>query len=214
MVPVTNEPTGLPTLQPSLKNVIAWECILQYWSFVRGIHWSFPSQRVGNVEFWCFLYCWPEQAVEQTVDGLRHRDVHVPFWCKHYKTTSWCAKPVQFWTKPILPFENDARWYFYWRTSICSTKYRSENKFVQQMLFISFLTIFYGCIDSPSHCAKFIEQTFTFTPWQNYNMDVQIHMSLVSHKIYSRNTVKPVYNDHLMGYISAFWSSSRWPRAT
>ena len=28
------------------------------------------------------------------------------------------------------------------------------------------------------------------------------------------NTVKPVYNDHLMGYISAFWSSSRWPGAT
>ena len=25
-------------------------------------------------------------------------------------------------------------------------------------------------------------------------------------------TVKPVYNDHLMGYFSAFWSSSRWPR--
>ena len=28
------------------------------------------------------------------------------------------------------------------------------------------------------------------------------------------HTVKPVYNDHLMGYFSAFWSSSRWPRAT
>ena len=27
-------------------------------------------------------------------------------------------------------------------------------------------------------------------------------------------TVKPVYNDHLMGHFSAFWSSSRWPRAT
>ena len=27
------------------------------------------------------------------------------------------------------------------------------------------------------------------------------------------STVKPVYNDHLMGYFSAFWSSSRWPRA-
>ena len=27
-------------------------------------------------------------------------------------------------------------------------------------------------------------------------------------------TVKPVYNDHLMGYFSAFWCSSRWPRAT
>ena len=27
-------------------------------------------------------------------------------------------------------------------------------------------------------------------------------------------TVKPVYNDHLMGYFSAFWSTSRWPRAT
>ena len=25
-------------------------------------------------------------------------------------------------------------------------------------------------------------------------------------------TVKPVYNDHLMGYFPAFWSTSRWPR--
>ena len=29
-----------------------------------------------------------------------------------------------------------------------------------------------------------------------------------------RITVKPVYIDHLMGYFSAFWSSSRWLRAT
>ena len=28
------------------------------------------------------------------------------------------------------------------------------------------------------------------------------------------STVKPVYNDHLMGYFSAFWSSSRWPNLT
>ena len=28
------------------------------------------------------------------------------------------------------------------------------------------------------------------------------------------DTVKPVYNDHLMGYFSAFWSSSRWSGAT
>ena len=35
-------------------------------------------------------------------------------------------------------------------------------------------------------------------------------------KIWDRHhdTTKPVYNDHLMGYLSAFWSSSRWPRAT
>ena len=28
------------------------------------------------------------------------------------------------------------------------------------------------------------------------------------------NTVKPVYNDHLMGYFSAFWRTPRWSRAT
>ena len=28
-----------------------------------------------------------------------------------------------------------------------------------------------------------------------------------------KGTVKPVYNDHLMGYFSAFWSSCRWPYA-
>ena len=34
------------------------------------------------------------------------------------------------------------------------------------------------------------------------------------HKISDRSTMKPVYNDHRVGYLSAFWSSSRWPRAT
>ena len=33
----------------------------------------------------------------------------------------------------------------------------------------------------------------------------------VQHK---HDTVIPVYNDHKMGYVSAFWSPSRWPRAT
>ena len=28
------------------------------------------------------------------------------------------------------------------------------------------------------------------------------------------NTVKPVYNDHLIGYFPVFWSSSKWPKAT
>ena len=28
------------------------------------------------------------------------------------------------------------------------------------------------------------------------------------------HTVKPVFYDHLIGYFSAFWSLSRWPRAT
>ena len=27
------------------------------------------------------------------------------------------------------------------------------------------------------------------------------------------STLQPVYNDHLMGYFAAFWSSSRWPLA-
>ena len=34
------------------------------------------------------------------------------------------------------------------------------------------------------------------------------------HKQPTAITVKPVYNDHLMEYFSASWSSSRWPRAT
>ena len=29
---------------------------------------------------------------------------------------------------------------------------------------------------------------------------------------HDHTTVKPVYDDHLMGYFSAFWSSSGWPR--
>ena len=39
--------------------------------------------------------------------------------------------------------------------------------------------------------------------------DGGVSVPLFQHLI---GTVKPVYNDHLMGYFSAFWSSSRWPR--
>ena len=35
----------------------------------------------------------------------------------------------------------------------------------------------------------------------------QSYSNTVLHK--AIDTVKPVYNDHLMGYFSAFWSSSR-----
>ena len=41
-----------------------------------------------------------------------------------------------------------------------------------------------------------------------------IHITVLYHDFIDHNTVKPVYNDHLMGYFSVFWSSSRWPRAT
>ena len=40
-------------------------------------------------------------------------------------------------------------------------------------------------------------------------MNTRVVLSLID--LFMHNTVKPVYNDHLMGYISAFWSSSRWP---
>ena len=42
------------------------------------------------------------------------------------------------------------------------------------------------------------------------------HVSSVTGNLSStyHGTVKPVYNDHLMGYFSAFWSSFRWPLAT
>ena len=36
---------------------------------------------------------------------------------------------------------------------------------------------------------------------------------LCTHSSNWLSTVKPVFNDHLMGYFSAFWSSSRWPLA-
>ena len=59
-----------------------------YWPFVRGnplITEGSPSQ--SNVELWCFLCCYPEQAVEQTVQWP-------VFWGGHdVLVTSLCALP-------------------------------------------------------------------------------------------------------------------------
>ena len=69
---------------------------------------------------------------------------------------------------------------------------------------------------------RIIEITRTHSPWIN---EFLLFMPLPSShldKAGSRvsfvdmltGTVKPVYNNHLMGYFSAFWSSSKRPRAT
>ena len=56
----------------------------------------------------------------------------------------------------------------------------------------------------------------TMCPTTSHNSPEQTHGSLHRYATLSGllHTVKPVYNDHLMGYLSAFWSSSRWPRPT
>ena len=56
----------------------------------------------------------------------------------------------------------------------------------------------------------------THTPAGLPGRKVILRMKTTTTKIMTiyDNTVKPVYNNHLMGYFSAFWSSSRWPRAT
>ena len=46
--------------------------------------------------------------------------------------------------------------------------------------------------------------------WQSKEDAWTSHLAIAAAQL---GTVKPVYNDHLMGYFSAFWSS-RWPRAT
>ena len=43
---------------------------------------------------------------------------------------------------------------------------------------------------------------------------VAVPPMMTNHYALESYTVKPVYNDHLMGHLSAFWSSCRWPRAT
>ena len=49
--------------------------------------------------------------------------------------------------------------------------------------------------------------------WRYY---LNLIRTLENHRCQTRkhNTVRPVYNDYLMGYFSGFWSSPGWPRAT
>ena len=57
-----------------------------------------------------------------------------------------------------------------------------------------------------------VKEDITFKTAIKYLQKLTKHQKFKIHCPWS--TVKPVYNDHLMGYFSAFWSSSRWPRAT
>ena len=48
----------------------------------------------------------------------------------------------------------------------------------------------------------------------NHALVFEVEVGIAAYVYQKDYTVKPVYNDHPMGYFSAFWSSSRWPRAT
>ena len=90
------------------------------------------------------------------------------------------------------------------------------------------LHVWYFCNPGMSIGMKVFNATYLYhslslnTPYgiknKNKNKTKKLDHGLVPCGIYDANatacTVKPVYNDHLMGYFSAFWSSSRWPRAT
>ena len=62
------------------------------------------------------------------------------------------------------------------------------------------------------HCYEKLFRGIFYIANAHNNAAIKIRSeNLLTWHVY---TVKPVYNDHLMGYFSAFWSSSRWPRAT
>ena len=71
------------------------------------------------------------------------------------------------------------------------------------------------CLTTPSHHMNQCWLLIKAVPWHslegNFTMSVPVTVQCNAPESY---TVKPVYNDHLMGYFSASWSSSRWPRAT
>ena len=58
-------------------NVVCITGPLQGESTVTG---QFPSQSASNAEFWCLLWCQPEQAVKQVVELVVIRDGMVLMW--------------------------------------------------------------------------------------------------------------------------------------
>ena len=65
------------------------------------------------------------------------------------------------------------------------------------------------CISTATILCETFNSWLTFCTSPNYFV-----LCYHTHIICRPCTVKPVDNDHLMGNFSAFWGSSRWPRAT
>ena len=66
------------------------------------------------------------------------------------------------------------------------------------------------CIFCGKSCFSQIKITRIPFHWQRLPLTPAWISDYVLYKVSCETTVKPVYNDHLMGYFSAFRSSSRW----
>ena len=103
----------------------------------------------------------------------------------------------------------------------------------QQFAYLEQVMFFYICVNSYMFCIiASVTSRSVWTGWELVTKDILEQIKNCSwktiryfhwqpwvfrmwiHRYGLSTTVKPVYNDHLVGYFSAFWSPSRWPGAT
>ena len=180
-----------------------------YWPFVRGIHRSLVNSPLKGqwrgALMLSFMCTWTNGWVDnRNSSDLRHYRAHydvtvmaipsvglnntIPKHICYFKRTTY-----QLLRITLVCQTNESRWvttvYTYHMDELLSHPYQIALE-----------------IMSHGWDSKSSEWTIT-TVAMPYGWASQS-------SVWHSDTVKPVYNDHPMGYLSAFWSSSRWPRAT
>ena len=93
-------------------DVITWKYLRHYWPFVRGIQQS-PAWAWGR---WCFLWCQPQLAAEETVDLPVIWDTMMLMWChcdaNGQYARRWSCLEIFIYGLKKVSYEN--WWCFLW----------------------------------------------------------------------------------------------------
>ena len=75
-----------------MHGVMAWEPYICHWFFVRRINYSLCRGLVMWVDLLCWVYSYPEENVEQTVESLKIWDV-----ATHVASIQWIKFVIMFY---------------------------------------------------------------------------------------------------------------------
>ena len=84
--------------------VIKWKHFPRYWPlWVRGIQWIVIT-KASDAELWCFLWCAPEQTLEQTIDmpviwAAGFKTPSRSLW-RHCNVSNQCPTPLLYTDQP------------------------------------------------------------------------------------------------------------------
>ena len=178
----------------------------RYWPFVRATG-EFPITKASDAEPCCFVWFAPEQTVHQTIDAAVIWDVITPNMALRRQDIN--SHELAMLSDRILVFHEHYSSYMYThRLSVKKWYTLQKHSYVLCNSLNTVRVNIWTVWQPPFHFqfanARDLSCCVHVIRYDKRRRSYPMRFNTKHDSIFRSYTVKPVYNDHLLGYFSAF----------